>query len=132
MCLTFYDILSETLLLGNLLGNILGKWYTVFNITSVADLKNTQEKVRPNEKSKRYSAHLLGGLVWDLVHYLAALLPRDGDTLLPRHHLALLLINITRLHHGLVLAHLVGNLATFLTGFLDIIANLKGNKGLDK
>ena len=60
VCLTFHDILSETLLLGNLLGNILGKWHTVFNITSVADLKNTQEKVRPNGKSKRYSAHLLG------------------------------------------------------------------------
>ena len=129
MCtLTFHDILSETLLLGNLLGNILGKWYTVFHITSVADLKNTQEKVRPNGKSKRYSSHLLSGLVRDLVHHLTALLPRDGGALLSRHHLALLLINITRLHHGLILAHLVGNLATFLTRLLDIIANLKGEK----
>ena len=65
----------------------------------------------------------------DLVHHLAALLPHDGGALLPRHRLALLLVNITCLHHGLVLAHLPGNLATVLTRLLDIITNLQTNQG---
>ena len=65
----------------------------------------------------------------DLVHHLAALLPRDGGALLPRHRLALLLVNITCLHHGLVLAHLPGNLATVLSRLLDIITNLQTNQG---
>ena len=59
----------------------------------------------------------------DLVHHLAALLPR--------HRLALLLVNITCLHHGLVLAHLAGNLATVFTRLLDIITNLQTNQGLE-
>ena len=67
----------------------------------------------------------------DLVHHLAALLPRDGGALLPRHRLALLLVNITCLHHGLVLAHLAGNLATVFTRLLDIITNLQTNQGLE-
>merc|ERR1719154_994451 len=67
----------------------------------------------------------------DLLHHLAAL-PRDGGALLPRHRLALLLVNITRLHHGLGLAHLVGDLATVLTRLLDIITNLLGDLVADQ
>ena len=62
----------------------------------------------------------------DPVHHLAALLPRDGAAVLHGHVLALLLLNISGLHHGLILAHLVGNLATFLTRLLNIVASLKG------
>merc|ERR1719154_898582 len=67
----------------------------------------------------------------DLLHHLAAL-PRDGGALLPRHHLALLLVNIASLHRGLVLAHLVGDLATVLTRLLDIITNLLGDLVADQ
>ena len=38
LALTLHDILCKTLLLGKLLGNIFGKWYTFLNIASVADL----------------------------------------------------------------------------------------------
>ena len=59
----------------------------------------------------------------DLLHHLAALLPRDGGALLPCHRLALLLVNITRLR--------AGNLATVLTWLLDIVKNLQTNQGLE-
>jgi len=38
LALALHNILGKTLFLGNLLGNILGKWYTFLHITSVADL----------------------------------------------------------------------------------------------
>ena len=38
LALALHNILSKTLFFGNLLGNILGKWYTFLNIASVADL----------------------------------------------------------------------------------------------
>ena len=59
----------------------------------------------------------------DLLHHLAALLPRDGGALLPCHRLALLLVNITRLR--------AGNLATVLRRLLDIVKNLQTNQGLE-
>ena len=120
--LTLHGILGETLLLWNLLGNILGKWYTVFHIhiLSVADLYKV--KVIVYEKSRLNSAHLFGWLVRDLLHHLAALLPRDGGALLPCHRLALLLVNITRLR--------AGNLATVLTRLLDIVKIYKQTKDL--
>ena len=60
----------------------------------------------------------------DPVDHLAALLPGDGAAVLPGHILALLLLNISGLHHGLVLAHLVGDLAAVLTRLLNIVTNL--------
>ena len=66
----------------------------------------------------------------DPVYHLAALLPGDGAALLPGDSLALLLVNIARLHHGLLLAHLVRDLATLLTRLLNIITNLQGDRGL--
>ena len=59
----------------------------------------------------------------DLLHHLAALLPRDWGALLPCHRLALLLVNITQ-ESG-------GNLATVLTRLLDIVKNLQTNQGLE-
>ena len=70
------------------------------------------------------SADLLCGLVRDPVHHLAALLLRDGVAVLPGNVLALLLLNISGLHHGLLLAHLAGDLAAVLTRLLNIITNL--------
>ena len=50
--------------------------------------------------------------------------------MLPGDGLALLLVNISRLHNGLLLTHLVRNQATLLTRLLNIITNLQGDKGL--
>ena len=124
--LTLHDILGETLLLWNLLGNIL-----VYSLPHKECCRPIQSKVKVivYEKSRLNSAHLFCWLVRDFVHHLAALLPRDGGALLPRYRLALLLVNIACLHHRLVLAHLPGNLATVLTRLLDIITNLQTNQG---
>ena len=89
------------------------------------------EKERKCKKnSQLISADLLCGLVRDPVDHLAALLPGDGAAVLPGHILALLLLNISGLHHGLVLAHLVGDLAAVLTRLLNIVTNLQGYQGI--
>ena len=68
--------------------------------------------------------HLFAGLSRHPVHHVAALLAGDGAALLPGDQLALLLVNITRPRHGLVLANLVGDLLTLLPRLLDVIADL--------
>ena len=68
--------------------------------------------------------HLSAGLPRHPIHHVAALLPGDGVTLLPSHQLALLLVNITRPRHGLVLTNLVGDLLTLLPRLLNVIADL--------
>ena len=72
----------------------------------------------------RSAVYLSAGLPGHPVHHVVALLPGDGVTLLPSHQLALLLVNITRPRHGLVLANLVGDLLTLLPGLLNVIADL--------
>merc|ERR1711920_355762 len=68
--------------------------------------------------------NLSAGLSGHPVHHVVALLPGDGAALLPRHKVALLLVNIPRPRHGLLLADLVGNLSALLARLLDVIADL--------